>query len=615
MKTKTILTALLIACGLSPAAHAQINFEGLPTVRTADEGLQLADARRERVIKTFLNLPLAPPPTPPQELYQRFAQTMIARMIYRQDLAAVSANLLTPSFQPWGVGTNIAVLGSVCKRLGDYDFVLQSLVHMAYIDDEAGRTILTEPARRKLRDVLLSESGLLHHIKFTLKNCIPVKITDSENHILMSEIARYLKNQLVFEDSKRAGQDNPGFDNARNGFDDWMLQHLSQFLRNDFNEVNSRPYQGYTLVALANLYSHARSPRVKTMAQMVIDYLAAKTAAQSSGLRRNPPFRRQKARRDLSNLVDYDNTVYFFSVDSGAYRYLSLTPGNEQKMSFSGDDYIMFMSAVDRYEIPKLIVDLMVERKSPDFTRMRHRDVEVYASSSNFLISAGGRHRSQFGFFTGESDEWGVPTFIIPTNYGMEKRDLFHIDGDANWNKKNNLCVAPGFACGQNLYVPANIDKSCIVTRGAWTFYDLEKCQTPHMGFYVAALRSDAKQKMQLGMLEVSEPTMPFDRFVESIARNNGSLALVPGQIVTYKKSDGHSVTFRPDPGPMDSSPIVALDGVKQETDTKKWPLASGSILKAKGDGLIVIENPSLKQRLILDDRNPLNPIRRLESM
>jgi hypothetical protein len=584
-----VITAMVLS-SFALTAHAQISFEGLPPATSVAQAKAQRAEVYKRIVLPGASRPIQTPPGPPKGGFGEFAETMISRLLQKKDLAAVSANLLTPTFHPWLTGTDMSLLGSICKRDGDYDFVLMSLVRMAYIDDEAGRTLLTEQARHKLRHELLSERGVEHHIKFQFDNCPSIiKVTDSENHILMTETARYLTNQLLFDETH-----NPIFDNSKNGFDEWFPNHLSQFLRKDFSEFNSKPYQGFTEIALSNLYTYARGAKVKTTAQMILDYLAAKSALQSSGLRRRPPFRRQKEWRDFDLLTMYDNGMQFFAPDTGNYEFVALEKGNATKLNWTSETYTMFMAATDRYEVPDAIVDLFVA-PTPQFQLMHHRDVEIYAPSTNFLISAGGRFKSQFGLFTGQNDHWGVSTIVIPAHAGLNRSEMFYIDGPGDWHQKNNLCVAPGFACGENFHAP--IAPTSVV--GGWRFFD-----TPD--FYLAAFEQNS-----LSMIEVRERTISFNAFKAEVLKNN--LQLVSGQPTNYRESNGRMISFYPETGELGRYPIISINAHVMEPDTEKWPFLRGTVMHSTGDGLITIENPKTRERITLDDRNIQNPVRKIE--
>src|SRR4029077_20728298 len=106
------------------------------------------------------------------------------------------------------------------------------------------------------------------------------------------ESSRYLTNQLLLRELKDSGQYDSAFDNGANGMTDWLLSLLQDFLKSDFDEYNSRPYQGFSVMALENLYDFSEDVRVKEAAHLVLDYLSAKFAISSSGLRRSLPFRR-----------------------------------------------------------------------------------------------------------------------------------------------------------------------------------------------------------------------------------------------------------------------------------------------------------------------------------
>ncbi len=608
-----IYILILFSAFASTLAQAQISLQGLPPSRSAQESVSNRDLVRARFFDYFASIPLSTPPIPPKVNMENFLPSMLGRIAKRQDLEAVSRNLLTPDFHPWNTGTEIALLGSICKRMGDYDFVLQGLIKMAYLDEEAGRTLLTPAARNKLRHELLSETGNKHHIKFTLDNCVKIKIRDSENHILMIEISRYLTNQLLLEESRENGQENVAYDNEKNGFNAWLMNHLSQFLRTDFDEVNSRPYQGFTLIALANLYSYARDPKIKLTAQMILDYLSAKSAIQSNGLRRYMPFRRQKEWRDTDDLLQYDNTMYWYTFHAGNYKYLELIDNNATKLDFVGYAYMPLMAALDKYEVPELILELFTHRDRPIFDRIKSKDVEIYFSSPNFLLSSGGRHRSVFGFFTGQNDSWAVSTTVIPNNYGLHRHQLFSIAGNPDWNKKNNTCVAPNFACGENFLAPTDLPVSCATKVGAWTFFDTVHCPL-QTNFYLAAYSLPTK-KATYAFFEVREGNISFEEFKSLVLARNANGSFSPGGLNTYVTSDNKSVEFTFSPKDKNTYPISKYNGTTVNTDTNTWPLGSGSTINSSGDGLIRVENESTRTRLILDGRDSQNPKRYIEAM
>jgi hypothetical protein len=283
--------------------------------------------------------------------------------------------------------------------------------------------------------------------------------------------------------------------------------------------------------------------------------------------------------------------MQFYTPEAVNYSFISL---DNEKLAWKGETYTMFMSATDRYEVPDAILDLFVS-PTPQFQFLRHRDVEIYAPSTNFLISAGGRFRSQFGYFTAENHQYAVSTIVIPAHSGLKRSEMFYIDGPSAWEKKNNLCVAPGFACGENFHAP--VAPTAVV--GGWQFFD-----TPD--FYLAAF----EQKPYV-MIEVRERTTSFAAFQAEVLKNQ--IRLKKGVSTTYRSSTGRTITFTPESGKLGRYPISAINGVQQEQDSAKWPFLRGTVLQSRGDGLITILNPNTRQKIVLDNRDVQNPVRREE--
>jgi hypothetical protein len=79
-----------------------------------------------------------------------------------------------------------------------------------------------------------------------------VDISESENHRLLIESARYLTNQLPHQQSPV-----DEYDNTANGLKKWLLERLQIAAAHDFLEFNSRPYLRYTTDALLSLEEFA----------------------------------------------------------------------------------------------------------------------------------------------------------------------------------------------------------------------------------------------------------------------------------------------------------------------------------------------------------------------
>ena len=580
----------------------------------------------------YSRAPLANAPTPPKVGFGIFAQTMIARMVERRDLESVNKTLEAENFVPWLPGTDFKILS--CERVGDYDFVLQSLIKMAYLEIQSNFTLLTEKARQKLFTELLNVSGSEVFKKFRMDcKVLKVRITDTENHILMTQIARYLTNQIYFNHFEKAFGRRPNpreieeYNNLKNGLKDWMLEHLAEFLEHDFSEFNSRPYESHAAIPIGNLYTYAEDADVKRMAQMVLDYLSAKMAVQSNGYRRWAPFRRQKGYRMVDDVLHGDTNMKRYSVFAGNPRLIreSLIPQEPAQY------YHEFMAATETYQMPDMLMDIMLNKKTEYYQSIRHEAVEMFHSSPSFLLTGGGTFVDFPDANTGGNNAWAVPTSVIPTRSSeIQTKNYFRIEGHRRMglSRRNNLCMTKNFACGFNVEVPKNIPESCIRREHRWTFYDLKNCQ-PSLGFYLASYvvhKSESLyqfggqhiEEANYGFFEVVEADRPFDQFVAKVLGQNDGTRL-QGEAWVYTTSDDRKIEFKPFYGGLNRTlpynqinRIVKADGRIEtpEIDSRKWPRLSGDVMNFLREGVIEIRNNQLGQKLILDTSNPLKPVR-----
>ena len=373
-------------------------------------------------------------------------------------------------------GAAAGVCGTASHE-GDYDMALRGLIPIVYkfegvLDKTPGHDV-----RDKVINVLLNQRGGVEKVRTTFHIC-RLTVNESENHILLTESSRYLTNQkLLAEVAKLHLPGTPEYETARrmydnavngpdgHGLDDWMLNHLQTFMKHDFHEYNARPYQRLSVMALQNLAEWADNENVRTEARMVLDYLAAKFAVGSYGLRRSAPFRRRGERRDFPLLFSNYS-------DEETWRFVTMA-GNTQVLMAQrhgradwGSAITMAAAGLGSYRVPDLILDVMTGKSTPHFQVFRHEGVELYASTRSFLISAGGDFEEPLdrdkvldmcGFLaTKDCDTAGnaLPTVLMPAFSGTSREDLIRIDGARDRTKRTNTCVGPGFACGLNVVVP-----------------------------------------------------------------------------------------------------------------------------------------------------------------
>jgi hypothetical protein len=267
---------------------------------------------------------------------------------------------------------------NVCDRVGDYDVVLRGLITIMYRYGPKGQNKLWPIVYAHLLHNLLNQRGP-HDPNIKNISICGLSFPETENHILMIETSRYLTNQLLLKE----GYD-PKYDNKANGFNEWMLGQLQTFLRNDFQEYNSRPYQIYTTMAIQNLYDFADDPNVKLAAQMVLEYISAKFAVSSNGLRRAVPFRRLKEHKDQTPLFD-DNS------DPQTQRFIMLS-GLTQRLAE------LKPSVPANIELRDQVINAAVQYKALD--SIAAGPSVILPAGANITLRAGSRITLNPGFRT-----------------------------------------------------------------------------------------------------------------------------------------------------------------------------------------------------------------------
>jgi hypothetical protein len=356
------------------------------------------------------------------------------------------------------------------------------------------------------------------------------EIPETENHRLMIESTRFLNNQLLIEDLGGAANAS-GLNSDQAMVRDWLLKRLQNIVEHDFNEYNSRPYQGYSLAAIQNLGDFASDVAVRNAAQIVLDYSAAKFALGSNQGRRLVPFRRRlnvtecilgpSCVPDNSN-VGIITLFQLFQMGDAQIGLGLLANGQIQQLenglvSGSGASGLGF-PATGHYIADPLIADLAIHKDVPYLQFIHHAGYEIYSSSRSALVTAGGiqtDHADPITVgpanvtlppFAEGGDQWqdvgaGIPTTVILTGdpNGVTSSpasqpariagpDFIRIEGSLNtyvphfMSFQDNLCVWQNFACGINIRIPDDLNQCFLEKSGNWFFLDSAVCPGYKLG-------------------------------------------------------------------------------------------------------------------------------------
>jgi hypothetical protein len=330
-------------------------------------------------------------------------------------------------------------------------------------------------------------------------------IEETENHLLMMNTSKYLKNKLMLVELNNSG-DKDGFKKVKEQNDEvreWLLERFQDIAEDDFVEYNSRPYGGWSMTGLLNIHDFpcevTTFPIVMsypaagtgvcddddrtlvTAVDAVLDMHSAKAALGSLEALRIVPFRRLATSNSPYMSTD-SLTVVGAGADTmiGALQFWTgvteHAPGNHANQAALGT---MAWHATSGYRPPEMILDIALDKSTPYEQTITHGGYERYVSGPGWLITAGGdtTHPAQgfvwvFGATTyniavKDADHGvGVPTtFRSRRGPPHDKyQDFLRFEGvDEHWpdddgkpqiSYSHNRCVTENFACGDRLQLP-----------------------------------------------------------------------------------------------------------------------------------------------------------------
>ena len=586
-------------------------YKNAPSAHTVLESKQFFDQRAQSVLSYFANKKLG---VYNRETGKSFPMIALAKLKLGVDVDLVNQEILSSSTVPYAkTGTDFTALSPYCVREGDYDFSLSGWVSLLY-EMENRPDLLYPETKERIINILLVEKGnkIATHRSF----CGFVKIKETENHIILTEGSRYLTNQIWQKIKKSKGEDDSFYDNNKNGMTKFILQDLQKFLKNDFEEYNSRPYQKISLGGIHNIFEYAEDSSVKEMARMVLDYLSVKFASSSRGLRRVVPFCRQPEHKDDLDILQNDALSTVMALYAGDLSFVHQLPESVRLVNPFDVKY-----ALGTYRLNDNVLDLIMNDKEEGrefFQLYHHLGYELYTGNSKYVLNAGGKFINQFDLGTGKTDAWAVPISILPTDAGLDKTQLIRIIGDKRHNKRANMCVTRDFACGLNVTLPDNIPNECLENFGNWTFinFDSPKCPLSY-GFYVAVFKKPCDSiRCRLGadnygFFETKlSSKMSYAEFRDAVLKNNKNKNFKSSHWATYKNSQNENIKFLINPILKNQYPIKDDRNPMMFENMKSWPHAWGDMMSSNGKGVLHIKNSSLQSELIFDVTDIYRPRR-----
>lgn len=365
-------------------------------------------------------------------------------------------------------------------------------------------------------------------------------IEETENHLLMQNSSRYLKNKLMMAELSQQGRLKE-FDTIAELNEElriWLLKRMKRIAKEDFVEYNSKPYARLSHFSMLNLIDFAcdikwdyrlsaqmqgadaacdgKDQAIVTSAAAVLDLSAAKAAVGSLDGRRLIPYRRLAvenqryyAGRSLLDLVGgADTMLAALQVWTGQMQFAP-----KQRARPETFDQLVFYST-SNYRPDAIILEIAVNKAVSRQQQYRHFTREAYASGNGWLITAGGTdERAANGFklplgitlyaFSPNNDRGvGVPTTLMTRSHIVIEdgqltprsrvTDFLRFDGkdvdlgDDKGSKfvsfSDNNCIAGSFACGLRPRYPSDFDPGSCTKRIADRFVAIDSSRCFAMG-------------------------------------------------------------------------------------------------------------------------------------
>jgi len=457
---------------------------------------------------------------------------LLAMLWMKRDIPEANKTILKLS--AWGVsGTSWAL-----NKKGDYDFSITIYTTILYLFGDQPELLYPE-TKKYLLNVLLTEEG--NKFRTTAPRTLGL-VGETENHVLMTEGSKYLKNRWLMNH----GNKDSRYDNVQNGLENQLLAFLSGMKTNGLYEFNSLPYIGYTITALLNLEAFA-SDGLKKEARDVLDYMNWTYALGSYQLKHY-----EKA--GITDITTDYQSIFMKS-------WLSFSLVAEFDKNIGGGEVHALMGAIMPYRPADKVVEMIFDKGYGYFVKLGHgpkSSPEIFSAGRKFLLSAGGVNRGKFSIIVAR------PITLFLNDPAQNLSGIIHLAGPGkDFMKWNNTGVYENLACAAG---PVVIPKNFIpaVKNEIWTIYTSGD-----------SLQIATHSAANFGLISVFKLSDAAKLLVELTKANSD-----PERLKTsFQFPEGCKITYDV-LAPQDKWVMVSVDGQLLGRDFDKWALIDGIVKK-----------------------------------
>ena len=418
--------------------------------------------------------------------------------------------------------------------LGDYDFTAMAFTALLYLFGEKPELLYPKTREHLLNKILTIEGDEFR------RNVGYMFLEDSENHILMTEGSRFLKNQWLM----KHGNTDPKYDNKMNGVSKKLKIFLEEIETYGFYEFNSAPYLGYTYCALLNLYEFA-SGDIRDLAGKLLDRLNWQYALSSFKFKHFPPNRRRFGKSFKKN-IDSDYHTVMLKVWASLF-------DDSLSIDMSRGQHHALWATFASYKPSDKVMEWIINKPKPYFVKMGHgynSCPEIISGDKGYLLSAGGANQGKRSLIVAK------PIMLFLNDDAEEMSETFHMFGPGdNFVEWNNTGVYEDFACTKGkVYIPEA--KQALISSANWQIFSITE------GVFLAIY-----SKKEIGLMAIVRSNSAKD-VLNKIIENNGDESRLNTR---FNHPNGNIIDYDLE-SPKDQWVITRVNRKNMDRDFSKWP-------------------------------------------
>ena len=418
--------------------------------------------------------------------------------------------------------------------LGDYDFTAMAFTALLYLFGEKPELLYPKTREHLLNNILTIEGDEFR------RNVGYMFLEDSENHILMTEGSRFLKNQWLM----KHGNTDPKYDNKINGVSKKLKIFLEEIETYGFYEFNSAPYLGYTYCALLNLYEFA-SGDIRDLAGKLLDRLNWQYALSSFKFKHFPPNRRRFGKSFKKN-IDSDYHTVMLKVWASLF-------DDSLSIDMSRGQHHALWATFASYKPSDKVMEWIINKPKPYFVKMGHgynSCPEIISGDKGYLLSAGGANQGKRSLIVAK------PIMLFLNDDAEEMSETFHMFGPGeNFVEWNNTGVYQDFACTKGkVYIPEA--KQALISSANWQIFSITE------GVFLAIY-----SKKEIGLMAIVRSNSARD-VLNKIIENNGDESRLNTR---FNHPNGNIIDYDLE-SPKDQWVITRVNRINMDRDFSKWP-------------------------------------------